>query len=138
MSRNKERDDDRSHGFRGVRFGDQQEVYRACLAPLGLRLLEENKRGDAQWLVFGTGDEDPFFVVSNGTSTFWKPKHTPGTSPIHVAFVAQSRDAVDEFYAAGLAADGRDNGGPGARGDTYYAAYLIDPDGNNIEAGFRE
>lgn len=59
---------------------------------------------------------------------------TPG---VHIAFNAQSRAAVDRFHAAGLAAGGRDNGAPGVRADyapTYYAAFLIDPAGNNIEA----
>ena len=56
---------------------------------------------------------------------------------VHLAFRAADRDAVARFHAAGLRAGGRDNGGPGLRPDyspTYYAAFLIDPDGNNIEA----
>lgn len=55
----------------------------------------------------------------------------------HLAFVAPSRAAVQQFHAAGLAAGGHDNGAPGPRpdyGDTYYAAFLVDPDGNNVEA----
>jgi catechol 2,3-dioxygenase-like lactoylglutathione lyase family enzyme len=58
----------------------------------------------------------------------------PGT---HVAFRASDRKSVDRFHAAGLAAGGRDNGAPGLRADyspTYYAAFLLDPDGNNVEA----
>ncbi|HTT13100.1 MAG TPA: VOC family protein [Burkholderiaceae bacterium] len=58
----------------------------------------------------------------------------PGT---HVAFSANDRAAVDRFYAEGLKAGGRDNGKPGLRTDyspNYYAAFLIDPDGNNVEA----
>jgi hypothetical protein len=54
-----------------------------------------------------------------------------------VAFRAQDRSAVDQSFAAGLAAGGRDNGRPGVRADyspTYYAAFLLDPDGNNVEA----
>jgi catechol 2,3-dioxygenase-like lactoylglutathione lyase family enzyme len=57
--------------------------------------------------------------------------------PVHVAFRAPNRKAVDRFHAAGLKAGGRDNGAPGVRPDyspTYYAAFLIDPDGNNVEA----
>jgi catechol 2,3-dioxygenase-like lactoylglutathione lyase family enzyme len=54
-----------------------------------------------------------------------------------VAFRAPDRKSVDRFYAAGLKAGGRDNGGPGVRADyspNYYAAFLVDPDGNNVEA----
>ena len=56
---------------------------------------------------------------------------------VHVAFRASTRAAVDRFYAQGLKAGGRDNGAPGLRADyspTYYAAFLVDPDGNNVEA----
>ena len=55
----------------------------------------------------------------------------------HVAFSAPNRAAVDRFHAAGLKTGGRDNGKPGLRADyspSYYAAFLIDPDGNNVEA----
>ena len=58
---------------------------------------------------------------------------------MHIAFVAESRATVDEFYRAALAAGGRDNGPPGPRegaGD-YYGAFVLDPDGNNIEACVR-
>lgn len=61
-----------------------------------------------------------------------------GESPsrVHLAFQAADRSAVEDFYRAGLAAGGRDNGGPGERRyhPGYYAAFLLDPDGNNIEA----
>ena len=56
------------------------------------------------------------------------------TGRIHLAFQARDRVMVDAVYAAGLAAGGRDNGGPGLRRENYYAAFLLDPDGNNIEA----
>ncbi len=58
-------------------------------------------------------------------------------SLLHLAFSAGSREAVDAFHGAGLAAGGRDNGPPGVRrdyGPRYYAAFLLDPDGNNVEA----
>ena len=61
-------------------------------------------------------------------------------SPIHVAFVAPSWEAVDAFHKAALEAGGKDNGAPGLRGPKemgYYAAFALDPDGNNIEAGIR-
>jgi catechol 2,3-dioxygenase-like lactoylglutathione lyase family enzyme len=61
----------------------------------------------------------------------------PAGSRVHVAFRAASRAAVDTFHREGLKAGGRDNGPPGLRADyspTYYAAFLLDPDGNNVEA----
>lgn len=61
-------------------------------------------------------------------------------SRIHLCFSAQSRAEVQAFHAAGIAAGGTDNGGPGLRDyhPGYYAAYVLDPDGNNIEAKFDE
>ncbi len=69
---------------------------------------------------------------------------TPGEPPpggMHIAFAAQSREDVEAFYADGLAAGGSDNGAPGIRPvytPGYYAAYLLDPDGNNVEAVLHE
>lgn len=65
----------------------------------------------------------------------WPPG--PGAAGAHVALRAATRDQVHRFHAAGLAAGGRDNGPPGPRPDygaDYYAAFLLDPDGHNIEA----
>ncbi len=61
---------------------------------------------------------------------------TVGKTHIHLAFQANSRAMVDRFHAAGLAAGGRDNGAPGDRDyhPCYYGAFLLDPDGNNVEA----
>jgi catechol 2,3-dioxygenase-like lactoylglutathione lyase family enzyme len=70
-----------------------------------------------------------------GAPALWLSKGTAG--PVHVAFHAADRKAVDRFHAAGVQAGGRDNGRPGLRADyspKYYAAFLIDPDGNNVEA----
>jgi catechol 2,3-dioxygenase-like lactoylglutathione lyase family enzyme len=68
---------------------------------------------------------------------------TPGEpgDPVHVAVAAPDRATVDAFHAAALAAGGRDNGGPGLRPQYppgYYAAYVLDPDGNNVEAVFHD
>ena len=64
----------------------------------------------------------------------------PPTTGLHVCFHARSREAVDEFHRAGVAAGFRSNGEPGYReyGPGYYAAYLLDPDGNNAEALYRD
>ncbi|MDO8189537.1 VOC family protein [Conexibacter sp. JD483] len=59
------------------------------------------------------------------------------TRGAHVAFVAWSKEAVDGFHAAALAAGGTDNGAPGDRPHGAYAAYVLDPDGTNVEAAFR-
>jgi catechol 2,3-dioxygenase-like lactoylglutathione lyase family enzyme len=83
-----------------------------------------------------TGTQWANLVVTAG-------EHT--TSGLHLAFGARTRDEVDAFHAAGLAAGGRDNGPPGLREEysseaagRYYAAFLLDPDGNNVEAVFRD
>jgi catechol 2,3-dioxygenase-like lactoylglutathione lyase family enzyme len=62
---------------------------------------------------------------------------TAPSTGVHVAFVARSRDEVDAFHAAAIAAGGVDNGAPGPRAYGPYAAYVLDPDGTNLEAAFR-
>ena len=124
----------------GIVFRDLRKAgafYRAVMAPLGIRLLEDHTAADGSgWLVFSTGaPESPFFVVAAGQPSFWTGVHEAARSPAHVAFKAPSREAVDAFHAAGLAAGARNNGDPGVRRGRYYCAFLIDPDGNNIEAG---
>ncbi len=101
-----------------------KELYATMLAPLGYTLqtdLEEYK-------VAG--------FAEGGKTDFWvSEKETVGA--VHVAFVAPSKEAVDGFHAAGLAAGGVDNGAPGVRTEyssDYYAAFVHDFDGNNIEA----
>jgi catechol 2,3-dioxygenase-like lactoylglutathione lyase family enzyme len=115
--------------------------YTACLAPLGHRLLADfsEPSGDGRY-VYGRGEPaDPFFVVARGRPSFWRTEHIAAGAPDHLAFQATSREAVDAFHRAGLANGGRDNGAPGPRRSStpYYAAFLIDPDGNNVEAGYR-
>jgi len=115
--------------------------YRACLAPLQYRLLQDLAQTPTEGrLVFGRGGRgDPFFVVAAGRPTFWSPANEAGNAPDHLAFVAPNREAVDAFHRAGSQNGGRDNGAPGPRRSSteYYAAFLIDPDGNNVEAGVR-
>jgi catechol 2,3-dioxygenase-like lactoylglutathione lyase family enzyme len=115
--------------------------YSACLAPLHYRLLQDFAQTPTEGrLVYGRGGRgDPFFVVAAGRPTFWTAANKAGNAPDHLAFVAQDRAAVDAFHASGLQCGGRDNGAPGPRRPSkdYYAAFLIDPDGNNVEAGVR-
>ena len=98
--------------------------YTALLGPLG----HMPSSVDASGAGFGPQNAPALWLYADKTAG------GPGT---HVAFHAPSRAAVDRFYAAGVKAGGRDNGKPGLRADyspTYYAAFLLDPDGNNVEA----
>ena len=75
---------------------------------------------------------------SDGKPYFWiNEQRQPATTNVHVAFAAPDRATVDAFHEAALAAGGTDNGGPGIREiyhPSYYGAFVLDPDGNNIEA----
>ncbi len=116
-----------------------RNFYTATLGTLGYELIADNTQGDNEgWLVYGLGEASPFFVVAAGRPSFWGSDKSPSLSPIHCAFVAPSPSAVDQFHAVGLASGATDNGAPGERSPDTYAAYLIDPDGNNIEAMFRK
>ena len=82
----------------------------------------------------------PFLWIGTDQPTFWSAGHSVSASPIHIAFRASDRASVDAFYRAALENGGTDNGAPGPRGPqemNYYGAFVIDPDGNNIEAGCR-
>jgi predicted lactoylglutathione lyase len=76
---------------------------------------------------------DSFGFIHGGRHDFWVTKGKPGT-PTHIAFHAPSTAAVDEFYRAAMAAGGKDNGPPGPREEYGYAAFVLDPDGHNVEA----
>jgi catechol 2,3-dioxygenase-like lactoylglutathione lyase family enzyme len=124
----------------GIVFRDLElsgALYRAILGEIGIRLLEDHTQSDGTgWLVFGTGEpEAPFFVVAAGRPSFWTEESVPARSPAHIAFRAPSRDAVDNFHAVGVRHGATDNGKPGVRRGRYYCAFLIDHDGNNVEAG---
>lgn len=124
----------------GIVFSDLEaggNLYRPLLATLGIRLMEDHAQPDGTgWLVFSSGaPESPFFVVAAGRPSFWTQPDQAALSPAHLAFRAPSRAAVDEFHATGLELGARNNGDPGVRRGRYYCAFLIDFDGNNIEAG---
>jgi|1186.fasta_scaffold1236160_2 catechol 2,3-dioxygenase-like lactoylglutathione lyase family enzyme len=96
--------------------------YRAALAPLGYKVVMEFPE------VAGLGEK--------GKPDFWIGRTDKPVNPVHVAFAA-SRQAVTAFHAAAVAAGGVDNGPPGLRPDyhpNYYGAFVLDPDGNNLEA----
>ena len=105
--------------------------YAAALAPLGITLIMEvgPEQTESSGTALGFGVEaNPFFWIGDN--------ERPGEGT-HVAFRAVTRAEVNAFHAAALAAGGRDNGGPGLRpnyGPNYYAAFVHDPDGINVEA----
>ena len=97
--------------------------YEAALRPLGV-LVEEDDGGFA---IGPKGAEDFVLVQADGDPS----------GPLHIAFLAATRAEVDAFHAAAIAAGARDNGGPGLRPKYhagYYGAFVIDPDGHNVEA----
>ncbi|MBA3676269.1 MAG: VOC family protein [Sphingosinicella sp.] len=105
--------------------------YEAALAPLGMKVLREYSPSQTDSggtsIGFGTGMK-PFFWIGDGG---------PPTPGVHVALDAGSRDLVDACYQAAITAGGRDNGAPGLRPNyhpNYYGAFVLDPDGINLEA----
>lgn len=107
-----------------------KEFYRAALAAVGYELL-------AEFPASVTGHTDVAGFGEMGKPDFWISKGSPNTPPIHVAFRASSRKMVDEFHRTAIQAGGRDNGKPGLRPHyhpSYYGAFVLDPDGHNIEA----
>jgi catechol 2,3-dioxygenase-like lactoylglutathione lyase family enzyme len=96
--------------------------YEQALAPLGVTVMYARPER------IGLGDTRLFFFLST---------EIPASGPLHLAFGAPDRAAVDAFHAAALAAGAANNGGPGPRPQyhaSYYGAFVIDPDGNNVEA----
>jgi catechol 2,3-dioxygenase-like lactoylglutathione lyase family enzyme len=106
--------------------------YTDALRPLGITLVMEY--GPA--CGFGKNGK-PDFWVGAGKTSFQSPEQVAVITPVHVCFAAKDRAEVDAFYTAAIAAGGRDNGKPGLRPEyhaNYYGAFVIDPDGHNIEA----
>jgi len=112
-------------GFTVSDYDRSKAFYVEALAPLGVTLVLEVAEAAAG---FGEGDKPYFWLEERGELTQGR---------LHYAFTATSREKVDAFHAAGLAAGGTDNGAPGLRTiyhPDYYGAYILDPDGHNIEA----
>lgn len=104
--------------------------YAAALAPLGYQVMMELTREQTGGFA-GVGLGEPPKL------DFWLGEGSPNEPRLHVAFRADSRELVDAFYKAALEAGGRDNGAPGLRPHyhpNYYGAFVLDPDGHNIEA----
>ena len=101
--------------------------YEQALAPLRYAVVQVIEDGGTTVVMFGVDGQIDFVIAD---------KDRPGEAN-HIAFRAQTRAQVDAFHAAAVAAGGRDHGPPGLRphyGETYYAAFVFDPDGFNVEA----
>lgn len=103
-----------------------KDFYAQALAPLGMKVL--------------AGEDNHYHGFGVDRPIFWIGAMRDGataTQKSHIAFSASNHEAVDAFYVAALAAGGTDNGAPGPRPEyheKYYGAFVLDPDGNNIEA----
>ena len=106
-------------------YAASRAFYEQALAPFGYRVV----MAFDEWKAAGFGPADK--------PEFWVAQREPYGTGTHVAFAAPDRATVDAFHVAALAAGGRDNGPPGLRTDyhpTYYGAFVLDADGNNVEA----
>jgi len=118
-------------GFPVSNYERAKAFYARALAPLGYTLVMEidADKTESAYPAAGFG--------ANGKPDFWIGGEGGIDRPLHVAIVAKDRATVDAFYQAALAAGGRDNGSPGLRPHYhahYYGAFVLDPDGHNIEA----
>jgi catechol 2,3-dioxygenase-like lactoylglutathione lyase family enzyme len=116
-------------GFSVSDYERAKRFYLAALAPLGYALVMKVQQSehDAPAAGFGAGGKPDFWIGGEGALN----------KPVHVAMTAKTRAVVDAFYKAAMAAGGKDNGKPGLRPHyhpNYYGAFVLDPDGNNIEA----
>jgi catechol 2,3-dioxygenase-like lactoylglutathione lyase family enzyme len=117
-------------GFPVSDYQRAKAFYTRALAPLGYSLIMEVTQDDRPGELaagFGANDKADFWIGGEGALN----------KPVHIAILAKDRATVDAFYKAALAAGGRDNGAPGVRAHyhpTYYGAFVLDPDGHNIEA----
>jgi catechol 2,3-dioxygenase-like lactoylglutathione lyase family enzyme len=114
-------------------YAGSRDFYLRALAPLGYELVMEFSREQSPGLparhFCGLG--------AGGKPDFWLRESSPATTPTHLAFAAPNRAAVDSFYRAALAAGATPNGDPGLRPEyhpNYYGAFVIDPNGHNLEA----
>lgn len=106
-------------------YAESKAFFLKALEPLG---VEAGAEGEPSYGIELCGSNDASLCLFQATET---------PAPLHIAFVAETRQQVDAFYSAALEAGGKDNGAPGLRPNyhaTYYAAFVIGPDGHNIEA----
>jgi catechol 2,3-dioxygenase-like lactoylglutathione lyase family enzyme len=124
----------------GIRVSDlrvSRRMYEAALAELGFVVLSEGEFEDDAFVLFGHEDNDDFCLHTVGS----KPGRDRVTSGAHIAFCAKDSDSVMRWHDTALRNGGTDIGPPGVRPEYtgyYYAAFVLDPDGNNVEAVFNE
>ena len=116
-------------GFPVADYARSKSFYAKALAPLGYSLIMEVRQdqNDSPAAGFGADNKPDFWIGGEGGLN----------RPMHIAITARDRAAVDGFYRAALAAGGSDNGAPGLRPHyhpNYYGAFVLDPDGHNVEA----
>jgi catechol 2,3-dioxygenase-like lactoylglutathione lyase family enzyme len=116
-------------GFPVSDYARAKAFYEKALAPLGYTLIMEVQQDahDSPAAGFGTGGKPDFWIGGEGRLN----------KAVHIALTARDRATVDAFHKAAMAAGGKDNGAPGLRPHyhpNYYAAFVFDPDGHNIEA----
>jgi catechol 2,3-dioxygenase-like lactoylglutathione lyase family enzyme len=117
-------------GYAVADLDRSKRFYGAALAPLSITLIVEVTAEQ-------TGKDAHAGFGANGKPFFWVGTGPEQSGPAHVAFTANTRAQVDAFYKAAMGAGGRDNGAPGVRAHyhpNYYGAFVLDPDGNNVEA----
>ena len=110
-------------------YARSKAFYVSALSPLGYTVIMEVQHNENDSLAAGLG--------AGGKPDFWIGGEGGLNHPVHIALVAKDRATVDAFYKAALAAGAKDNGPPGIRAHyhpNYYAAFVLDPDGHNIEA----
>jgi catechol 2,3-dioxygenase-like lactoylglutathione lyase family enzyme len=118
-------------GFPVSDFARAKAFYEKALAPLGIGVVMEVTKAESGGAYEGAGfgeQRKPYFWIGSGAAL---------TGRLHVAFTAKDRASVDAFYKAAMAAGATDNGPPGLRPHyhpNYYGAFVLDPDGHNIEA----
>ena len=117
-------------GVNASDFNKSKEFYSKALSAIGYSLLVELPASV-------TGSTDVAGFGEPPKPDFWVSKGAPNNPPVHVAFRVTTRSQVDAFFNAAIAAGGRDHGKPGVRPHyhpNYYGAFVLDPDGHNIEA----
>ena len=112
-----------------------RRMYEAALAELGFVVLSDGEFEGDLYVLFGRGTDDDFGLHTVGTT----PGRDRVTTGAHIAFIAPDADSVARWHEAATKNGGTDNGPPGLRPEysgQYYAAFVLDPDGNNVEAVF--
>jgi catechol 2,3-dioxygenase-like lactoylglutathione lyase family enzyme len=115
-------------------FDKSKAFYEKALAPLGIKFVMQYGKACG----FGKDGKPDFWIGAEKTS-YQTEEQLRTITPVHMCFRAQSRAEVDAFHAAALAAGGKDFGAPGIRAmyhPNYYGAFVLDPDGHNVEAVF--